>query len=197
MFHITYLLPTTLSPCGFPQPLPHQTSKLPGASSLLRVRCIISEWTQTQKSSTACVLGGLISADVLFIWWSGVWEISGVQINWECWSSYRVALFLSFFQSFPNLTTGVSSFCPLVGCTCLVSFCEHSIASVIVSGLRNSSWAASQFESTTGPSFSQAPLHFHPCSSFRQEQLWVRILTEGWQTPPSFDALSSCCWWAL
>jgi hypothetical protein len=25
-------------------------------------------------------------------WWSGVWEISGVQVNWDCWSSYRVAL---------------------------------------------------------------------------------------------------------
>jgi hypothetical protein len=39
-------------------PPPHLTSKLPGASSLLRVRCIISEWTNTQKSSTACVLEG-------------------------------------------------------------------------------------------------------------------------------------------
>ena len=26
-----------------------------------------------------------------------------------------------------------------------------------------------------------ALLHFHPCSSFRQEQLWVRVLTVGWQ----------------
>ena len=25
------------------------------------------------------------------------------------------------------------------------------------------------------------PLHFNPCSSFRQEQLWVRVLTVGWQ----------------
>jgi len=31
----------------------HQTSKLPGASSLLRVRCIFSDWTQTQESSAA------------------------------------------------------------------------------------------------------------------------------------------------
>jgi hypothetical protein len=35
----------------------HLTSKLPGACSPLRVRCIISEWTQTRKSSTVCVLG--------------------------------------------------------------------------------------------------------------------------------------------
>jgi hypothetical protein len=42
---------------------------------------------------------------------------------------------------------------------------------------------------------SSAP--FHPCSSFRQEQLWVRVLTVGWQPPTSFDALSTCWKWAL
>jgi hypothetical protein len=40
-----------------PLPPPHLTSNLPGASSLLRVRCFISEWTQTWKSSTICMLG--------------------------------------------------------------------------------------------------------------------------------------------
>jgi hypothetical protein len=49
-------------------------------------------------------------------WWSSIWEISGVQVNWDCWSSYRVTLLLSFFQLLPNSTTGVSSFCPLVRC---------------------------------------------------------------------------------
>jgi hypothetical protein len=54
-------------------------------------------------------------------WWSSVWEISGVQVNWDCWFSYRnqqspTALLFRFFQIFPNLTTGVSCFCPLVGC---------------------------------------------------------------------------------
>jgi hypothetical protein len=70
-------------PTPFPQgcshPLPHLTSKLPGASSLLRVRCIISEWTQTQKSST--VWGPHISWCMLSVWWSSVWEISGTQTN--------------------------------------------------------------------------------------------------------------------
>ena len=28
------------------------------------------------------------------------WEISGVQVNWDCWSSCRVALLLSLFQLF-------------------------------------------------------------------------------------------------
>jgi hypothetical protein len=35
--------PYPLSPRGYPYPQPHLTSKLPGASSLLRVKCIISE----------------------------------------------------------------------------------------------------------------------------------------------------------
>jgi hypothetical protein len=56
-----------------------------------------------------------ISWCMLSVWWSSVWEISGVQINWDCWSFYRIAL-LSFFQPSLNSTTGVSSFCSLIGC---------------------------------------------------------------------------------
>ena len=40
----------------------------------------------------------------------------GVHVSWDCWSSPRVALLLSFFQIFPYSNTRVSSFCPLVGC---------------------------------------------------------------------------------
>ena len=35
---------------------------------------------------------------MLSVWWSNVWEISGLQINWDCWSSYRITLPLSYFQ---------------------------------------------------------------------------------------------------
>jgi hypothetical protein len=49
-------------------------------------------------------------------WLPSVWEVFGVQVNWYCWYSNWVSLFLSFFQLFPNSTTGVSSFYPLVGC---------------------------------------------------------------------------------
>ena len=31
-------------------------------------------------------------------WSSSVWEISGAQINWDWWSSYRITLLLSFFH---------------------------------------------------------------------------------------------------
>jgi hypothetical protein len=47
-----------------PHPQLHQISKLPGNSSLLRVRCIFSDITQTWQSSAVYVLGGLISAGV-------------------------------------------------------------------------------------------------------------------------------------
>ena len=49
--------PHNPSPSGCPHPQPYLTSKLPRASSLLRVRCILYEWTQTRKSPTVCVLG--------------------------------------------------------------------------------------------------------------------------------------------
>lgn len=39
----------------------------------------------------------------------------GVQVNWNCWSSYGVTLLFSFFQPFPSSTTGPSCFCPFVG----------------------------------------------------------------------------------
>ena len=44
----------------------------------------------------------------------------------------------------------------------------------IVSGLGTCPCAGSHFGPVAGPSFPQAPLHFHPCNSFRHKQLWVR-----------------------
>jgi hypothetical protein len=106
-----YLLPTPLSPwgCPIPHPLPILVYKLPSSSSLLRVRCIRSDWTQTQQSCAVLCVGGLISAG------PSVWEISRVQVNWDCWSPYRDGLLFSFLHPFPNSITGVSSFWPLVG----------------------------------------------------------------------------------
>jgi hypothetical protein len=61
-----------------------------------------------------------------------------------------------------------------------------------VSGLGSSPGAGSHFGTVTGPSFPQAPLHFHPCNSFRQEHLWVRDVTVEWQPNPSPAVLPSC-----
>jgi hypothetical protein len=67
------------------------------------------------------------------------------------------------------------------------------MASVKVSGLE----LDSTFGSVSGPSFPRDSLHFHSCSSFRQEQLWVRDFTVGWQLHPFLDTLSFCWRWAL
>jgi hypothetical protein len=71
-------------------------------------------WLNLDPSVFCCICVG--SWCMLSGWWLSVWEILGVQVSWDCWSSYRVALLLSFFQLFPNSTTVVTSFCPLVGC---------------------------------------------------------------------------------
>jgi hypothetical protein len=145
---------------------------------------------------------------MLPVWCSSIWVISGVQIKWDCWASYRIT-FLSFFQPFPNSTTRVSCFCPLVGCkylhltlwtACWIfqsavvidPYWELSIASVIVSGLGTSPWPWSHFGPVAGSSFPQAPLNFHLCNSFRQEQLWVRDVTVEWQPYHSIDVLPFC-----
>jgi hypothetical protein len=75
---------------------------------------------------------------------------------------------------------------------CHASFCECFISSVIVSGHVTCPWTGSPFGPVAGPSFPQDPLHFHPCNSFRQEQLWVRVVTVGWLSYTLFDALSLC-----
>jgi hypothetical protein len=59
-------------------------------------------------------LGLLTNFCMLSGWWFSVWKTSGVSC--DCWSSYRVTLFLSFFQPFPNSTIGVPDFSPLIGC---------------------------------------------------------------------------------
>jgi hypothetical protein len=57
-------------------PQPHMTSKLPGASSLLRVRRFISEWTQTWEVLYCMCVGGLISAGVCCLFGGTVFEKS-------------------------------------------------------------------------------------------------------------------------
>jgi hypothetical protein len=37
---------------------------------------------------------------MLSVWWSSDWEVLGVQINWDCGSSYSINLLLSFFQPY-------------------------------------------------------------------------------------------------
>ena len=96
--------------------------------------------------------GPHISWCMLPVWWSSVWEISGVQTNWDCWYSYRITLLLSFFQ--PSLipqqgsAASVHWLCAniclrffqlfvwsFLGQSWQVLFCECSTASVLMSDL--------------------------------------------------------------
>ena len=104
--------PTPISKTMFPT---HQSSPLPLTSSLLRFRCIFSGWLQTGQVLCCMCWGPHISWCMLPNWWLSIWEILGIRVSLDCWSSCRVAVLFSFFQLFPNSATWVSSFCPLVG----------------------------------------------------------------------------------
>ena len=105
MFHIPHILLTS-----------HPTWPLNSLGTpATRVRCIISEWTQTQKS-TICVLGALYQL------------VFAVCLQVPCLRDLRGPDYLrllvllqdcpssQILSSFPNSTTGDSWFCPLVGC---------------------------------------------------------------------------------
>jgi hypothetical protein len=165
-------------------PIPHPTWALNSLwTPVLRVKCMISEWTQTLQSSACMTDGDLISTAVCCLF-------GGPVFGRSRGSRLRLLVFLldrSFPQlltSIPNSTRAVICFCQLIGCkylhltlsaACWViqsavmigPFCEHSIASVIMSGLRTSPWAGSHFGPVPGPSFPQPLLHFHLCNSFR------------------------------
>jgi hypothetical protein len=116
MYHIQYLLPTLLSLWGCPHlpPLPHLTSNLPWTSSLWRVGYIFSDYPEI--NCCIWVWGPHISWCMLPGWCSSIWENSGVQVNWDCWSSNKIFLFLNSFQLYPISTKVVSSFWTMVGC---------------------------------------------------------------------------------
>ena len=77
LFHIPFFLPYYHEGVPRPQPLHHQTSPLPGTSSLMRVKCIFSTESKL-RSPLIYILGAHISSYMLPSWWSSVWEISGV-----------------------------------------------------------------------------------------------------------------------
>ena len=90
--------------------LPHQTSLLSGASSLLRARHVFSHWSQTSKPSAVYV--SRASNQLKYTAWlvSSIWQISGIQFSWDYWSSYWVSLIISFFQPFSNSTAALLEF---------------------------------------------------------------------------------------
>ena len=153
--------------------------------------------------------GPHISWCMQLVWWSSAWETSGVQVNWDCWSSYKVALLLSFFQLFPNSATGLSCFCPLVWCKylhlTLSAACWVFRSAVMLGPFL---WALQNLRDSVRPwdlPLSWIPLWacgwtfffpgFSPFPSLQFFQTGTNmgdVLTVGWQPPPSFDVLSSC-----
>ena len=77
----------------------------------------LSSLTKTRPDSYLLYMcqGPWASSCMLPDLWLSAWEISGIQVSWDCWSSYGVSL-LNFFQPFPNPTTGIPDFSPLVVC---------------------------------------------------------------------------------
>ena len=129
LFHIPYLLPMPQSPCGCPHYRPHLTSKLPGASRLLRVRCNNSEWTKPKQSPSICVLGAsyqlVYAASLVF----QCLRALRVQINWDCWSTYRVALLLSLFHPFLIQQQGSSASVHWMGVNICIWFFQLLVGS--------------------------------------------------------------------
>jgi hypothetical protein len=140
-----------------------------------------------------CV-GGLISTGICCLVGGQMLRDSGVQINWDRCSTYRISRLLSFFQPSLIQEQGSAASVYWLGasiCIWLLQrllgllqgsharslFCERSIVSV--SGAGTSPWAGSFFGLVPGPSFPRGPLHFHPCNSFRQEKLLVRDVAVG------------------
>ena len=133
-------------------------------------------------------------------WWSSVLEISRFQANPDCWSFYRLMLLLCFLQLFPNSTTRVISYCPLVGCKYLhltVLAAPWIVQRTVIIGpflwvfhsLSNRVWPWDfplswillwdYYWTLVSSDSSQ----FHPCSSSRQGQLWLRVFEVGMATP--------------
>ena len=92
-----FLLPIALSPCRCLHLPPHLTSKLPGTQVSWGLS--VSSLNEHRPRSPLLYVywGPHITWHILPVWWFSVWGISGGQNNWDCWSSYKVTLLLSFF----------------------------------------------------------------------------------------------------
>lgn len=90
-------------------PADHQTFSSPRESSPSMV--INSFISSTPGNPVQYMYRGTYNKqNMLSSWRSSVWEISGVQVSWDSWSSYVVAILLIFIESFHNSTTGVPDF---------------------------------------------------------------------------------------
>jgi hypothetical protein len=112
LLHIPHLLPIPPYLNGDPSTPTPPDIKLPGASSLLRVRCNVSEWTQNQSP-------------LLYVCWGPhiMWYmLSGHPVFERSQNSDYLSLLVllqdylspQLLSAFPNWRTGVTCFCPLI-----------------------------------------------------------------------------------
>ena len=57
-----------------------------------------------------------MSLCMLFVSRLTPWELPGIQVSWQCWSSYGVAIYFSFFSPSPNSAIKGPNLSPMVGC---------------------------------------------------------------------------------
>ena len=159
MPHISHLLPTPMSPhgCSHPNPTTWPLNSLGSPVSCGLGLSSLSEHRPGNPLLYEC-WGPHISWYVLSVWWPSVWERSQGSRLIEIAGPPSGLPSSQLLSAFPSSTTGVSNFCPLVVCKylhlTLSAACwvfqwavmidhEHSIASVVVSGLGRSPGAVS------------------------------------------------------
>ena len=115
MFHFLYLHPTLCLHENVPTPYP--MIPLNSLGTLVSLELSATCLTEPRPSIPLLYICWRrhISWCMLPSWWSSVCETLEIQVNCDCWSSYRLTLLLSIFQFFPDSTTRVSNFYPLAG----------------------------------------------------------------------------------
>jgi hypothetical protein len=79
-------------------PIPHPTRPQNSLGPPVSWELGASSLTQPRPGSPLLYMywGPHISWYMLPGWWSSIWEIAGVQVNWNCWTFYRVTKLLGF-----------------------------------------------------------------------------------------------------
>jgi hypothetical protein len=96
LFHIPYLLPNPY--LHLDVPISHPTWPLNSVGPPVSWGLGASSRNDPVVLYCICV-GGLLSAAVCCLFGGPVFErFWEVQINWDCWSSYRIVVLRSFFQ---------------------------------------------------------------------------------------------------
>jgi hypothetical protein len=175
---------------------PPPVSLHPGASSLYKIRYILSHWGQTRQSSATYVSVAL-DQPMWALWLvAQSLELTRVQVNWHCWSSYGVATPFSSFSPSPNSSIRVPNFSPMVGCKYLhlsqsavggssqillgSCVCEHNITLVRVSGIGPHPWDGSQVGLATARHSFSLWSSFVPVFLLNRSDFGSKVLERSW-----------------